>query len=60
MNACLISSVNPWLVATLGWGWLLSEAGGGGLAGGGDVVALALEVMLDGDRWWMVADSDGM
>ena len=55
-------SVNPWLVATLGWRWLLSEdlSGVGGSARGGDVVALAVEVMLDEDRWWMVVDSDGM
>ena len=45
----------------IGWGWLLSEdlSGGGGSAGGGDVVALAVEAMLDGDRW-IVVDSDGM
>ena len=34
--------------------------GGGGSASGGDVVKLTVEVMLDGYRWWMVVDSDGM
>ena len=28
--------------------------------GSGDEVALAVEFMLDGDRWWMVVDLDRM
>ena len=32
--------------------------GGRGLAGGGDIMAPVMNVMLDGERWRMAVDSD--
>ena len=33
---------------------------GSGVRNRGDVVVLAVEVMLDGNHWWLVVDSDAM
>ena len=60
---CLFDSLCESLAGNdTGMGWLSSGylSGGGESAGGGDVVALVVEVMPDEDRRWMVVDWERM